>query len=276
MTPQTVTVTGQNDSAPDGDIAYTIGLSVSSTDAKYAAITIPAVNAVNKDNDIAGFTFDPSTGLVVSEFQDSDQFAVTLDTPPTANVTINFSSSDTTEGIIATPSLTFTPQNWNIAQFVVVTGVNDTVADGDQTFTVITGPVTSADLAYNGFDPPDVSATNIDNDTAVVYVKAAKRLGVSENGTSATFRVRLTVAPTANVTCTLQSSDLTEGTVSPTSVTFTPGNYGFKTITVTGVDDSIVDGDVPFTIILNACTSTDPAYNGSNPRDVAAINRDND
>jgi hypothetical protein len=27
---------------------------------------------------------------------------------------------------------------------------------------------------------------------------------------------------------------------------------------------------------LNACTSSDLAYNGSNPRDVAVTNRDND
>jgi hypothetical protein len=88
--------------------------------------------------------------------------------------------------------------------------------------------------------------------------------------------VRLTTAPTAPVTCTLQSSDITEGLASPTSLVFTPASFGFQTVTVSGVDDSIVDGDVLFTVILNACTSTDPSYSGSNPRDVSAINRDND
>ena len=88
--------------------------------------------------------------------------------------------------------------------------------------------------------------------------------------------MRLTIAPTATVTCTLQSTDLSEGTVSPTTLTFQPNNYGFRTVTVTGVDDPDVDGDRPFAIQLNACTSTDPLYSGFNPRDVAVINRDND
>jgi hypothetical protein len=64
--------------------------------------------------------------------------------------------------------------------------------------------------------------------------------------------------------------------VSPTTLTFTPSQFNFQTVTVSGVNDSIVDGDITFTIVLNACTSTDLAYNGSNPRDVTAVNRDND
>jgi hypothetical protein len=277
MTAQTVTVTGQNDSLTDGDVGYTIQLAnPTTTDTKYAAINPADVSVTNQDNDIPGFTFDPSSGLEVSEFLDTDQVAVTLNTPPTANVTITFSSSDTTEGSVLPLSLTFTPANWNVQQFVTVTGVNDTVADGNINFFLVTGTSSSTDASYNGINPPDIDVVNLDNDTAQVYVKARKSMFVSETGTSTTFRVRLTVAPTATVTCTLQSADTTEGTVSPTTLTFQPNNFGFRTVTVTGVDDGIRDGDTAFVVILNACTSADPAYQGSNPPDVAVTNRDND
>jgi hypothetical protein len=55
--------------------------------------------------------------------------------------------------------------------------------------------------------------------------------------------VVLTSQPTADVTIALTSSDTTEGTVSPASLTFTTANWQRpQTVTVTGVDDAQVDG----------------------------------
>jgi hypothetical protein len=277
MTAQTVTVTGQNDSITDGNVAYTITLATpTTTDAKYAAIDPADVSLTNQDNDIPGFTIEPNTGLTVSEFLDSESVDVTLNTQPSGNVTITFSSSDASEGVVLPASLTFTPATWNVAQSVTVTGLDDTIADGDINFFLVTGTSSSTDATYNGIDPSDIDVVNLDNDTAQVDVKARKNLFVTEAGGTATFRVGLTVPPTATVTCTLQSSNLAEGTVSPTTLTFQPNDFGLRTVTVTGVDDALGDGDTVFTIVLNACTSTDLAYQGVNPLDVAITNRDDD
>ena len=55
------------------------------------------------------------------------------------------------------------------------------------------------------------------------------------------------------MTIALSSSDTTEGTVSPTSLTFTSANWNMaQTVTVTGVDDAIVDGNVAYTIVTAA------------------------
>jgi hypothetical protein len=60
-------------------------------------------------------------------------------------------------------------------------------------------------------------------------------------------------------------------------VVFTPANGTAKiTITVTGVDDNIVDGDQRFRIITDACTSSDATYDKVNPKDVKVVNQDND
>ena len=65
---------------------------------------------------------------------------------------------------------------------------------------------------------------------------------------------------------TLASSDLSEGFVAPAVVMFTPGNWNVpKTITVTGVDDLLTDGNQQFMIITGAATSSDAAYNGIDP-----------
>ncbi len=274
---QSVTVTGVDDAIADGNVVYqVITAPATSADAAYNGLDAADVTVTNLDNDVAGFTVDPTSGLVVSEFGDTDTFTIVLNTPPAANVTVTLTSSDLTEGTVSPASVTFTPANWNVAQTVTVTGVNDNIADGNQLFTIITGAATSADPAYNGLNPDDVSVTNIDNETPQVYVKAHPHLHTSESGQQVTIRVMLTIQPTAGVTCTVSSSDLTEGTVSPASLSFTPANFGFQNVTVKGVDDTIKDGDQLYTVIFAPCTSADPNYNNYDPRDVSVINRDND
>ena len=52
------------------------------------------------------------------------------------------------------------------------------------------------------------------------------------------------------MTIGLSSSDPTEGTVAPASLTFTTVNWNVpQTVTVTGVDDVLDDGDVAYTIV---------------------------
>ena len=104
------------------------------------------------------------TGLVTSEGGGSDVFRITLTTQPTADVTIAISSSDTTEGTVSTPSVTFTPANWNVTQTVTITGVNDAVIDGDIAFTIVLAAAVSSDPNYHGRNPADVSVANLDDD----------------------------------------------------------------------------------------------------------------
>src|SRR5690606_8741156 len=110
----TVTVTGQNDDIDDGDIAYTIVTApATSTDANYSGLNPADVSVTNTDNDTAGITVTPTSGLVTSEAGATATFTVVLNTQPTANVTIGVSSSDTTEGTVSPAALTFTTANWS-------------------------------------------------------------------------------------------------------------------------------------------------------------------
>ena len=49
-----------------------------------------------------------------------------------------------------------------------------------------------------------------------------------------------------------------------------------QTVTVTGVDDAVDDGDVAYTIVTAPAASADATYNGVNAADVAVTNTDND
>src|SRR5439155_14611157 len=97
-------------------------------------------------------------------------FTLALSRQPALPVSVGLSSSDLTEGTVAAASLTFTSANWNTAQTVTVTGVDDFGVDGAVAYTIVTAPATSTDGIYNGMNAADVAVTNTDNDTAGITV----------------------------------------------------------------------------------------------------------
>jgi uncharacterized protein YfdQ (DUF2303 family) len=275
---QSVTVNGVDDALVDGNIGYSIiTAAATSTDSNYNGLNAADVSVINTDNDSAGITVTPTSGLVTTEAGGTASFSVVLNSQPSAAVTIALSSNDTTEGTVSTSSLVFSPSNWNIAQSVTVTGVDDALVDGNISYSIITAAATSTDSNYNGLSAADVSVINSDNDSAGITVNPTSGLVTTEAGGTASFSVVLNSQPTANVTIALSSNDTTEGTVSTSSLVFTPSNWNVaQSVTVTGVDDALVDGNIGYSIITAAATSTDSNYNGLNAADVSVINTDND
>ena len=71
-----------------------------SGDAIYAAINPADVAVTNTDNDAAGITVTPTTGLTTTEASGTATFTVVLTSAADGDVTIDLSSSDTTEGTV--------------------------------------------------------------------------------------------------------------------------------------------------------------------------------
>ena len=276
--PQTVTVTGVDDLVADGSQAYMIVVGAAlSPGSAYDGVDGADVAVTNIDNDSAGFTPKPQAGLQTTEDGGKATFTLVLNSKPSADVTVPVATGDATEATVSPASLTFTTTNWNAPQTVTVTGVDDAVADGNQSFKVLLQPATSADAGYNGVDPPDVDASNIDNDSAGISVTAAPNLTTTESGAQASFEVVLNSRPTADVSIGLSTSDPGEGTVEPTVLTFTPSNWNApQTVTATGVDDAFADGNQRYFVVLAAAQSADPGYEGRDALDVEITNIDND
>lgn len=274
--PQTVTITGQDDVATDGAVAYTIVLSpATSIDNDYAGRNPVDVAVSNLDND-GGITVNPTSGLTTTEAGGMSSFTIVLNQQPTADVTIGLSSSDTTEGTVSPTSVTFNNGDWNQPQTVTITGVNDDVDDGNIAYTIITAPAASADPFYNAKNAADVSASNLDDDTAGITVSPTLGLTVVESGGITNFTVVLNSQPTANVTVNAVSSDTTEGTIAPGTLTFTPANWSTpQAVTITGVDDLVVDGNIAY-VITNTASSSDPLYAPINPADVSVTTLDDE
>jgi hypothetical protein len=287
-TPQTVLITGVDDDVDDGDIDYTVITGpTSSADGNFNGLDPADVNVTNLDNDIAGINIIQNPPLSTSEGAGSTFFQIVLNSEPTADVRVDLSSDDTSEGTVSVQginrkggsfdaSLFFNAANWNTPQQVLITGVDDNLVDGDIAFNVITAPAVSSDSNYSGLDANDVAVTNLDNDLASINVQQTPPLVTTEAGGTASFSVSLSNPPSADVTVLLASNDTTEGSVSPASLTFTNGDWNVgQDVTITGVDDALLDGDVAYAITLSS-SSADSNFNALSPADVAVTNSDND
>ena len=277
-TPQTVIVTGVDEDIDDGDQSYQLVLGgATSADTDYNGLDANDVALTNVDDDTAGIIVSSASSATTSEAGGTSSFTVRLDSEPLDTVTIGISSSDTTEGTIALTSLSFTASNWDTPQTVLVTGQNDDVDDGNISYSIVTAAAVSGDTLYSGMNASDVSLRNVDDDTAGITVSGPSGTQTSETGTTISFTVQLDSEPTAQVTIPISSSDTTEGTVDKSSLVFNAANWNTpQTVTVTGQDDLMADGDINYSIVIGVASSSDSLYSGVNPADLSLVNTDNE
>ncbi len=161
-----------------------------------------------------------------------------------------------------------------VEKTISVTTVNDQITEADETLEIhLSNP--------SGADPGNMVGTGTirDNDAPGIVLNPLNGLVTNENGGTANFTVKLNSKPTANVVIEFKSDDETEGTVPATALTFTPSNWSTtQSVRVTGVNDAVIDGDIPYHIAIKSVASADPNYADPNlVRPVVDVtNRDND
>ncbi|MFC1597786.1 GEVED domain-containing protein, partial [Planctomycetota bacterium] len=275
---QTVTVSAVDDDMVEGVHTGTIVHAASSADPVYSWIAVDSVTAYISDNDTAGVAiFETGGDTEVVEGGATDTYHVLLTSQPMHDVYVLL-DPDVQVGVAPAGPLVFTPADWDSAQTVTVSAVDDDVVEGPHTGTIV-HTASSTDPVYSGIAVDSVTTNIDDNDTAGVTVHPILGLTTTEAGGTDTFTIVLHTQPTAHVTIGLDSSDTTEGTV-PGGVTFTPANWATaQTVTVTGQDDDVDDGDAGYTILTAPATITngsDTNYEGLNAADVSVTNQDND
>ena len=128
---------------------------------------------------------------------------------------------------------------------------------------------------YDLGSPVTATVSIVDNDVAGVQI-SGDPLTVAEDGSSDQFSVVLTSQPLADVNISVSSGNTTEATVDIATLVFTAFNWSSEqTVTVTGVDDDLDDGDTDLNIMLTIA-SNDISYASVAPVEVAVTNHDND
>ncbi|WP_303901307.1 hypothetical protein [Thiohalomonas denitrificans] len=294
---KTVYVYGVDDDIADGNPTYELSVGpASSTDTSYSGLTSDAISVTNNDNDTAAFTVSAANDpLRTTEWGQTAGFTVVLNTEPTENVIIPVSSPDASEGLVSlngsTPSetldVTFTPENWDIAQTVTVNPVDEAELDGDIDYNLTVGAPTGAS-EYTSLGAQTVAVENVDDDTARVNIQGAD-LQTDEDGGTDAFVVSLAKEPTGDVVINVTSQDTTEGFVkggsSPTtamdsiSLTFTTADWKTaQTVTVVGQDDVEIDGSQSYSVnvAVDDVSTADPDYSTLSTQAVSVTNADTD
>ena len=117
---QTVTVSADQD-ADAADDTQTVSHAVADgSAAEYIGATIDDVQVTVTDDDAARVSIDPTELTVTEGDATGASYTVVLDSQPTADVTVTISGHAGTDVSVAPSTLTFTSENWNIAQAVTV------------------------------------------------------------------------------------------------------------------------------------------------------------
>ena len=170
-TTQIVTVTGIDDtdeaSKRDGPQSFTVTGTVTSSDPAYNGVIISPIGFTNLDGDPPGISVE-LTGNTISESGSSITASFSLLstlTPAAAQVDLPLTLNDGSEAsfsnssVVTSTTISFT--NTQTTTSIVIYGVEDTLSDGTQSVTLVSGDPSSsggsADTGYDGLGTSDVA-----------------------------------------------------------------------------------------------------------------------
>ncbi|MGY8968736.1 MAG: T9SS type B sorting domain-containing protein, partial [Flavobacteriales bacterium] len=288
---QTVTLNQVDEFIVDGDQISLVTASIDAgSDLGFLGLPSQSVTVTTLDNDVAGITIIVQDNLS-SETGDTAEFTVQLDVIPSADVTFDLGTTNSDEAVPGVSQVTFTPMNWNIPQTILVNGINDSppISDGSQTVTITTTNIASLDTNFailTDAQIDDVLITNQDDDApGIVLSLLNNNFNTSESGGTVTVFFELLAQPAgaADVIVPLSlSTNTDEVTLSANSITISAANWNNPTanqITLTGVDDFIIDGTMSIILVTGDPSSTETIHDNLTAADVANLtiyNLDND
>ena len=263
---QTVTFSAAQDADAATDDAVTLDHAVTGT-GEYETVTAGSVTVTIDEVDTAGVSIDP-TALTVTEGS-SDSYTVVLDAQPGDDVTVTVSGHDGTDislsgDTLANDVLTFTSENWNVAQTVTVSAGqdDDAASDADVTLSHAVGGTGEYETVTAG----SVTVAIVEKDTSVLSVGDAR---AAEGGGNVVFTVSISAASGEDVTVDYATSDGTaeagkDYTETGGTLTFPANSVAVRTVSVPVTDDTVDEAEEEtFTLTLSNAQGASLAGGGS-------------
>ena len=246
---QPVTLSGKEDSLIDGTQTVVVTYGLSSSDTRYGNLPDVTQTLDVTDSDVAGVVPDPTTLPTIDEEGETSTATVTLRLATNiedvaVGVTLAFTSPFPAVATLSAMTLRATLTTTTDSVTVTLGAVNDDVDGNDRDYglkvSVVDGPAGYAGLEMT------VTGSVRDDDTSNLMLDPSfsTLLTFAESGTSQ-VTVKLATMPSAIVTVAISSSDSEQSNliVSHTQLVFTADNWDTdQTVTLTGVEDSLVDG----------------------------------
>ncbi|MGR3915106.1 MAG: hypothetical protein OD918_11465 [Gammaproteobacteria bacterium] len=248
--PQKVVVTGVDDEFDDGDTAYALTLAAAAPgDANYDG-RMARVDGVNVDDDTAMFALTTEPKFIresggAQEVVITAMLAADVRFKSAMTLALGKGGGSADEGAdyaaFTLPAGVTIPMNAasGSATFMI-TPLADSMTEAEESIII------SAELA--GYAIDDITLTIRD------FGLIASALGgdTGEDGTRTTFTLQLSAPPASGrVVVDVAASDPGEAAASPPALTFTAADWRMpQSVTVTGADDDLDDGDQPYMINL--------------------------
>lgn len=160
--PQTIVVAGRPDRIVDGDRPYQIALAVEApADCCYDGLTLPQIDLLNEDVDVANVVFSARGSLITTEHGGEAVVDVALSSRPKDGVEVRLNVTDPTEAEVTPTSVRFSAANWNVPKPVTLHGLPDLLADGTVSYE-LESTVISADPDYANLAPDRLALQNLD------------------------------------------------------------------------------------------------------------------
>lgn len=267
---QTIHVSAIDDAYDEGKHSSDIAHTISSDDGNYGLIGEIDVHVAIDDNDEADITLD-KTALFVDENGKTDTYTIKLKSKPTADVQVAL-VYDESQIKVSPAQMTFTPNNWNTAETILVSAIDDELVEGPH-FITITHTISSNDTDYGSMNITSLRVDIEDDDTPGVRLNKEEVHVTEGNPVGETYTIVLNTQPTANVTINI-ATDTEIKSLEPRI--FTPETWDKpQVIHVIAKDDNEPEGQHTRTIAHSA-SSTDPEYNNIGVDSVQAIITDDD
>jgi len=271
--PQIVTVVGVPDNIDDGDQAFEITLTASDSAGAYDSAKPYVIDGLNENIDVAGVVITKESSIIiVSEADLTASVEVTLSSKPMASVTITLTVDDVNVAATDVITLTFTPENWNVPQTFVVSGIDNDVVDGNRPFIIDLVSV-SADSKYHEAFIAPVHGICLDDDGAANVHVNPWEVFIDPDSLKATFTVVLTKNPGEDIIFPLsvEAVGVAAGfEVNKAVVHFSQADwYKPQVVSVSIADaDAVPDAVGNFFIDIGKDASATGMYQGIDPHDV--------
>ena len=266
--------------------AVTITAVDNSVDAPNKSVTVSATasggGAADPDDATLTITDDDTRGVTVAggaltmdeadnagtegTREDQDSYTVVLDSEPTDDVQIDLGAPAMVT--LSATSLTFTPANWNQAQTVTVTAVNDSIDNaGDERTGSIAHTMVAGESDYGGVAVTDVAVTVNDDDGEPTLSIDAPSVDEGDS-TTTTLTFKVTLSPASGKPVSVAYADAATGTatsatdyaaISSGTLNFAAGDTE-ETVAVTVNGDTV---DEPHeTVVLRLSSPSNAALSG--------------
>ena len=240
----TVTNASYNGSvATNGTVNFGAQFSYSGTNTNPTAFTVNGTQCTGQTTSPGNIVVNPTSQNIAQN--GSGTVAVSLSSPPSANVTVTTAETSGNSGLSVSSggSLTFTPSNSSIVQNVTIAA--NSSGTGMATFTVSASGYTSVTFTVNETSSGGTPSLTVTPTSQTIT-----------QGSTGTVGISLSSAPTANVTVTVARTSGNTGlsVTAGSSLTFTPSNFGTaQSVTVTA--NSSGTGAATFTVSASGLTS---------------------